>query len=104
MGMPSLIAFGQKAAEQAALSLTNAVRMAMQNNPGLLSEKESLAEIEAQIGVAKSDFYPTLSFSSDYRRFSGVSNSGVSNSYSTGFTARQYLFRGGKSRALVERN
>ncbi len=96
--VPSRILFGQKAAEQAALSLPNAVRMATQNNPGLLSEKESLAEIEAQIGIAKSDFYPSLSFSSDYRRFSGVSNS-----YSTGFTARQYLFRGGKSRALVEK-
>jgi outer membrane protein len=80
------------------LTLDECIRMALENNPQVVSSREAVGEAQLGITVSRSSFFPRLQASSGYSK----SGNGVtSDSYSSSITLSQTLFQGGSNLASV---
>lgn len=94
------------------LNLDQSLKIAQENNKGLLQLKERIRKSEFQIEEARAAFYPSLSFDGTYTRFGVIPSfriaipgmperkveTGFDNNYSLGLTLTQPIFTWGKIR------
>jgi len=94
------------------LNLDQSLKIAEENNKGLLQLKEKIRKSEFQIDQARAAFYPSLSFDGTYTRFGVIPSFpiaipgmperkveiGFDNNYSLGLTLTQPIFTWGKIR------
>lgn len=84
-------------AEEIALTLDEAIQIALRDNRDILLKTEEVKKAKLKISEARAGLYPTLNFTGgwkDTRDFYPEKNLGQTT---TQFTLKQYLYRGGKT-------
>jgi outer membrane protein TolC len=101
-----------RAAPPDSLTLDEAIRLALTNQPAVVQAEEGIAAAEARIGLSRSPFYPDISLSGLYTRIGPVPEfsfpNGLSeklapeNNYDLHLGLRQTLYDFGKIAASVD--
>lgn len=91
-------------AEEVALTLDEAIQIALRDNRDMLLKAEEVKKAKLKISEAQAGLYPTLTFTGgwkDTRDYYPKKNLGQT---STQFTVKQYLYRGGKTINSIAQN
>ncbi|MFO7786118.1 MAG: TolC family outer membrane protein [Desulfatiglandales bacterium] len=81
--------------------MEHAVELALDNYPLIKSAKEDLEARRYQFKAAKSDAYPTIDLTADYRWEHDVDQPGYGEEFSASVMLRFNLFRGGYDKARI---
>lgn len=82
-------------------NMQDAVQFAVENYPLIKSAKADLEAREFQFKTAKSDSYPTIDLTADYKWEHDVDQEGYSREFSAAAIARFNIFDGGYDRARI---
>ncbi len=82
-------------------TMDDAVMFAVENYPLIKSAKADLEAREFQFKTAKSDVYPTLDLTADYKWENDVDNDGYSEEFSAAAIVRFNIFNGGYDKARI---
>jgi outer membrane protein TolC len=91
------------------LTLDRAVRIALENHPGIIAAKGNVDASRSRVGEAKSAYYPQLNFAAGYNRSDPaqqassrtLTTTGPFNSYTGTFTASQNIYDFGRTSSQV---
>ncbi|PIP20589.1 MAG: hypothetical protein COX40_03900 [Candidatus Omnitrophica bacterium CG23_combo_of_CG06-09_8_20_14_all_40_11] len=90
-------------AEEVALTLDEAISIALRDNREVLLNAEDIKKAKAKIAEAKAGLLPTLNFTGGWTDTGGYYNKDIGQT-TTQTTLKQYLYKGGKTINTIEQN
>lgn len=90
------------------LTLDRAVRIALENHPGIIAARGNVDASRSRVGQARSAYYPQVNFAAGYSRSDpaqqaggGIRTTGPFNSYTGTFTGTQNIYDFGRTSSQV---